>query len=87
MVAAGREVWRAAACGHPHPGTPRWGVKPTEDTLMTTRGSSGIGGITIGGIIVIIGIIVAIVWSLILGIIIALIGLIAFGGFARGRWY
>jgi hypothetical protein len=42
---------------------------------MTTRGSSGIGGITIGGIIVI------------LGIIIALIGLIAFGGFARGRWY
>jgi hypothetical protein len=64
-----------------------WGVEPTEDTLMTTRGSSGIGGITIGGIIVIIGIIVAIVWSLILGIIIALIGLIAFGGFARGRWY
>jgi len=54
---------------------------------MTTRGSSGIGGITIGGIIVIIGIIVAIVWSLILGIIIALIGLIAFGGFARGKWY
>ena len=33
------------------------------------------------------GIVVAIVWSLWLGIIIALIGLIAFGGFARGRWY
>jgi hypothetical protein len=54
---------------------------------MTTRGGSGIGGITTGGIIVIIGIIVAIVWSLVLGIIIALIGLVAFGGFARGRWY
>ena len=54
---------------------------------MTTRGSSGIGGITTGGIIVIIGIIVAIFWSLVLGIIIALIGLIAFGGFARGRWH
>jgi hypothetical protein len=54
---------------------------------MTTRGRGGIGGITTGGIIVIIGIIVAIVWSLVLGIIIALIGLIAFGGFARGRWY
>jgi hypothetical protein len=54
---------------------------------MTTRGSSGIGGITTGGTIVIIGIIVAIFWSLVLGIIIALIGLIAFGGFARGRWY
>jgi hypothetical protein len=53
---------------------------------MTTR-SSGFGGITTGGIIVIIGIIVAIFWSLVLGIIIALIGLIAFGGFARGRWY
>jgi hypothetical protein len=44
----------------------------------------GIGGISIGGILVIIGIIVAIVWSLWLGIVIALIGLIAFGGFVRG---
>jgi hypothetical protein len=47
----------------------------------------GIGGISTGGIIVIIGIIVMIVWSLWLGLIITLIGLIAFGGFARGRWY
>jgi hypothetical protein len=37
--------------------------------------------------IVIIGIVVAIVWSLLWGIIIALIGLLAFGEFARGRWY
>ena len=44
-------------------------------------------GISIGGIIVIIGIVVAIFWSLILGIVIALLGLLAFGGFARGRWY
>ncbi len=44
-------------------------------------------GITLGGLLVIIGIVVAIVWSVWLGIIIALIGLIAFGGFARGRWY
>jgi hypothetical protein len=47
----------------------------------------GIAGIGIGGILVIVGIVVALVWSLLLGIIIALIGLIAFGGFARGRWY
>ena len=47
----------------------------------------GIAGIGIGGILVIVGIIVALFWSLLLGIIIALIGLIAFGGFARGRWY
>jgi hypothetical protein len=45
------------------------------------------GGISLGGILVIIGIIVAIFWSLLLGVIIALIGLIAFGGFARGKWY
>ncbi len=44
-------------------------------------------GITLGGLLVVIGIVVAIVWNLWLGLIIALIGLIAFGGFARGRWY
>ena len=47
----------------------------------------GIGGISVGGILVIIGIVVALLWSVVLGIIIALIGLIAFGGFVRGRWY
>jgi hypothetical protein len=47
----------------------------------------GFGGISLGGIIVIIGIVVALIWSLVLGIIIVLIGLIAFGGFVRGRWY
>jgi hypothetical protein len=45
---------------------------------------SGIGA---GGVLVIIGIVVAFVWSLWLGVIIALIGLLAFGGFARGKWY
>jgi hypothetical protein len=44
-------------------------------------------GITLGGIIVVLGIILMIFWSFWLGLIIALIGLIAFGGFARGRWY
>jgi predicted permease len=51
------------------------------------RSSGGIGGISTGGIIVIVGIIVMIIWSFWLGLIITLIGLIAFGGFARGRWY
>ena len=45
------------------------------------------GGITTGGIIVILGIILIIVWSFWIGLIVALIGLIAFGGFARGKWY
>jgi hypothetical protein len=45
------------------------------------------GGISLGGILVIVGIILAIVWNLWIGLIIALSGLLAFGGFARGRWY
>ena len=45
------------------------------------------GGIGLGGILVIVGIVVALVWSTILGIIIAVIGLAAFGGFAKGKWY
>jgi hypothetical protein len=57
---------------------------------MARNGSeSGQGGIglTLGGAIVIIGIVIAIFWSILWGIIVALIGLLAFGGFARGRWY
>ncbi len=45
------------------------------------------GGLTLGGVVVIVGILIAIFWSLVIGIIVALIGLLAFGGFARGRWY
>ncbi len=46
-----------------------------------------IGGLSIGGILVILGIIVAVFWSLLLGVIIAVVGLVAFGGFVRGKWY
>ena len=46
------------------------------------------GGITVGGILVIIGIVLMFVLNTIwIGLTVALIGLIAFGGFARGRWY
>ena len=45
------------------------------------------GGITTGGIIVIVGIIILLIWSFWLGLIITLIGLVAFGGFVRGKWY
>ena len=51
-----------------------------------TRDGSG-AGISFGGILVIIGIVVMIIWSFWIGLIVALIGLIAFGGFARGKWY
>jgi hypothetical protein len=55
--------------------------------MAAPEGRRGIGGISLGGIIVIVGIVLMIVWSFWIGLIIALIGLIAFGGFARGRWY
>jgi hypothetical protein len=45
------------------------------------------GGITLGGILVVVGIVLMFIWSFWIGLIIALVGLIAFGGFARGRWY
>ena len=51
------------------------------------RGGRFAGGIGVGGVLVIAGILVALFWSLILGIIIILVGLIAFGGFAAGKWY
>jgi hypothetical protein len=44
-------------------------------------------GISLGGIIVIIGIVLMIFWSFWIGLIVTLVGLIAFGGFARGKWY
>ena len=51
-------------------------------------GSGGkLGGIGIGGVLVILGIVLAFVWSAWIGIVVAIIGLIAFGGFAKGRWY
>ena len=57
--------------------------------MAVDRGRRGgmLGGISVGGILVIVGIVVALFWSLILGIIIALVGLIAFGGFVKGKWY
>jgi tetrahydromethanopterin S-methyltransferase subunit B len=44
-------------------------------------------GISVGGIIVIGGILAILFWSFWIGLVIVLIGLIAFGGFARGKWY
>jgi hypothetical protein len=55
--------------------------------MASREGRGGIGGISTGGILVIVGIIIMLVWSFVLGLIVTLIGLIAFGGFARGRWY
>ena len=47
----------------------------------------GFAGLSVGGAIIIAAIAIAIFWSVIVGIIVALVGLVAFGGFVRGRWY
>jgi hypothetical protein len=52
-----------------------------------TRGDRKIAGVSIGGILVIVGLIVAFTLSLLLGLIIAIVGLAAFGGFVKGKWY
>jgi hypothetical protein len=57
------------------------------ERTTTPEHRGGIAGISLGGIIVIIGIVLMFVWSIIGGLIVVLIGLIAFGGFARGRWF
>jgi hypothetical protein len=51
------------------------------------RTGGGVGGISLGGILAIIGIVLMILGHFLIGLIILLIGLIAFGGFARGKWY
>jgi len=53
---------------------------------VATTSSRGTG-IGVGGALVIAGIVIALFWSLLLGIIVALVGLVAFGGFAKGKWY
>jgi hypothetical protein len=58
-----------------------------EDYMAGDRTAGNNGGIGLGGILVIVGIVLMIVWSLWIGLIIALVGLVAFGGFAKGKWY
>lgn len=56
---------------------------------MATHTDQGfnIAGIGVGGLLVVAGILIAFFASTLLGIIVALVGLVAFGGFAKGKWY
>ena len=57
-------------------------------THETERRNAGGGiGIGLGGILVIAGIVIALAWSVLIGVIVAVVGLVAFGGFAKGKWY
>ena len=55
--------------------------------MTTNTRQRGLAGIGVGGALVIAGIVVALFWSTLLGVIIALVGLVAFGGFVKGKWY
>jgi len=58
-----------------------------EDLMAGERTGGNTGGIGLGGVLVIVGVVLMIVWSFWIGLIITLVGLIAFGGFAKGKWY
>jgi hypothetical protein len=60
---------------------------PQNDWRMEmAEGRKGMG-LSLGGALVIAGILIWIFWSFWIGLIVALVGLIAFGGFVRGKWY
>jgi hypothetical protein len=63
------------------------GLRTREQGARMALSDTRIGGISLGGILVIVGIILMFVWSFWIGLIIALVGLIGFGGFAKGKWY
>jgi hypothetical protein len=50
-------------------------------------GKKRMGGLTLGGLLVIVGIVIALFLSIAIGVVVAVIGLVAFGGFVRGKWY
>src|SRR5919108_1148790 len=77
---AARPTDRRVTSGYP-------AVRKEGDMASRGRRYGPAGGITLGGIIVIVGIILIFIWSFWIGLIVALVGLIFFGGFARGRWY
>jgi hypothetical protein len=56
--------------------------------MAAERGRGGsTGGIGLGGVLAIAGIVAMIVWTVGVGLIVALVGLIAFDGFAKGKRY
>ena len=61
---------------------------PRVEKGDSVAASNGKGvGLSLGGALVIAGILIWIFWSFWFGLVVALVGLIAFGGFVRGRWY
>jgi hypothetical protein len=83
---AAKRVRRDPATAERRDGVGTTYIDDGERTRMAREGGNT-GGIGLGGILAIIGIVVMIIGSFWLGLIILLVGLVAFGGFARGKWY
>jgi hypothetical protein len=66
---------------------PAWFGASTWKEKHVAAGDRKRAGLSVGGIIVIAGILAILFWSFWIGLAIVLIGLIAFGGFVRGKWY
>ena len=57
-------------------------------THETERRNAGGGiGIGLGGILVIAGIVIALAWSVLIGVMVAVVGLVAVGGYREGKVY
>ena len=65
----------------------RAAIEEEAEMAAESRSGGNTGGIGLGGILVIVGIVLMVVWSFWVGLIVALVGLVAFGGFAKGKWY
>jgi hypothetical protein len=45
----------------------------------------GVGGFSVGGILMVLGLILMIAWSLLIGLIVTLVGVVLFAGFIHSR--
>jgi len=54
---------------------------------MAGNDGFNVAGIGTGGLLVIAGVLIALFGPTWLGVVVALVGLLAFGGFAKGKWY
>jgi hypothetical protein len=77
-VAAARDTGRERA---------HYDARRTREKKMASGADRKFGGVSLGGVIVVAGVAVMIFGSFWIGLIITIIGLAAFGGFAKGKWY
>jgi hypothetical protein len=54
---------------------------------MARLADKKVGGIALGGIVAVVGVLVALWFSPLIGVILIVVGLVPMGGFAKGKWY